>query len=147
MIDPAIKSLHHVALVVKDMAKMKAFYGDVVGLREVRDYTYKSPDSDATLGMKGCDQHIALFQAGDDESLLELMAFINPVGGGNPAGYELNEIGFRHIGFAVSDIHNLYKRMVKAGVEFVGEPITHAGGFSCVFFRDPEGNSVEFFQE
>lgn len=58
----------------------------------------------------------------------------------------VNEFGFRHIGFVVSDIQHLYQKLLKAGVKFTGEPVKHEGGFSCVFFRDPEGDSVEFFQ-
>ena len=31
----AIHSLHHVSLVVQDLARAKAFYGDVLGLQEL----------------------------------------------------------------------------------------------------------------
>lgn len=49
------------------------------------------------------------------------------------------------IGFAVADVDAEYDRLKAMGVEFVKHPVTHPWGTRSFWFRDPDGNIVNFF--
>jgi len=46
------------------------------------------------------------------------------------------------------DFKNIYQKLKNNGIEFLGEPqkISDWGNFSCVYFRDPEGNLVGIYE-
>jgi catechol 2,3-dioxygenase-like lactoylglutathione lyase family enzyme len=49
------------------------------------------------------------------------------------------------IGFEVEDVDEEYERLKTLGVRFVKLPATYPWGARSVWFRDPDGNIVDFY--
>lgn len=49
------------------------------------------------------------------------------------------------IGFEVDDVDAEYERLQTLGVNFVKLPATYSWGSRSVWFRDPDGNIIDFF--
>ena len=49
------------------------------------------------------------------------------------------------IGFEVEDVDAEYERLKSLGVDFVKLPKTHPWGSRSLWFRDPDGNIIDFF--
>ncbi|BAY41913.1 hypothetical protein NIES2111_63090 (plasmid) [Nostoc sp. NIES-2111] len=56
--------------------------------------------------------------------------------------------GWRHLAFEVEDVDSTYQQLRSQVVQFITEPFTyHPPGYRVVFFRDPERNILELYQE
>jgi uncharacterized glyoxalase superfamily protein PhnB len=89
----------------------------------------------------GDDYHAALSFAGVDLAIFarEGMEQMAP-GSMAKAGF-----GSFTIGFEVADVDAEYERVKKYNVEFVKPPQTHPWGARSFWFRDPDGNIIDFF--
>ena len=60
----------------------------------------------------------------------------------------VTDTGFRHIGFKVDDVAEVYERL-KDRIEFASPPrkIAGRGDRTTVFFKDPDGVEMHFVQE
>jgi catechol 2,3-dioxygenase-like lactoylglutathione lyase family enzyme len=61
---------------------------------------------------------------------------------------KLTDLGFRHIGFKVDDLDEVYERL-KDRISFDSPPrkIAGRGNRVAVFFKDPDGVEMHFIQE
>lgn len=60
----------------------------------------------------------------------------------------LTDIGFRHLGFRVDDIDEVYNRLKdKIRFDSPPTPMTGRAGRMTVFFADPDGVELHFVQE
>jgi glyoxylase I family protein len=61
---------------------------------------------------------------------------------------KLTDLGFRHIGFKVDDLDEVYERL-KDRISFDSPPrkIAGRGNRMTVFFKDPDGVEMHFVQE
>lgn len=123
-----IKGMHHVSIKCcndEEIAKTKAFYGDILGLPLVREWN---------AGM--------MFDAGG--VLIEV--FTN-------GEEQLPKGTIRHFAFAVDDVDACVKAVTDAGYEvFMGPkeieiPSTPSLPARMAFCYGPLGEEVEFFQE
>lgn len=48
------------------------------------------------------------------------------------------------MGFEVGDVDAEYERLKTLGVEFIKRPTTHPWGYRSLWFRDPDGNIIDF---
>jgi catechol-2,3-dioxygenase len=131
----AMRVMHiaEVGLRVKDLARMSAFYQEVLGLEVVRAYPkhifLKAGELDSPLGRGGHPQLLVLF---DRDVRLEI---------------ELTT--FDHLAFeiALDQYENERAHLKEMGLELVervwsGEYAWLRG--RSLFFDDPEGNTIEF---
>jgi glyoxylase I family protein len=118
-------ALHHVSLLIDDLARARAFYVDVLGLAEDQG----RPD----LGYPGA---WLLLPAGLQLHLLQLP---NP-----DADAQRPEHGGRdrHVAFVVDDLQGLQTRLDAAGVSYTRS----RSGRAALFCRDPDGNALEWIQ-
>ena len=126
--------IQHVGLVVSDLERSRRFYRDALGLEEV-----PRPPNFAFDG--------AWFRFGEYE--LHLLAEAHTTGGaGQPeAGGPGAERGLtHHLAFEVDDLEPACARLARAGVPLVGGPMPRGDGVTQVFFRDPDGYVLEYFQ-
>ena len=122
---PEITGLHHLGILVDDLARAKAFYESVLGLvphpaRPDLPYPgewYELPDG----------------------RQLHLMRLPNP-----EAGLVRPEHGGRdrHSAFAVASLERLKRALESAGVAYT----LSQSGRPALFCRDPDGNALEFVQ-
>jgi catechol 2,3-dioxygenase-like lactoylglutathione lyase family enzyme len=113
-----------VCLITNDVPALADFYAKVLGVKAEGD------DVHVELDTEGAD--IAIFSTEGMESLAPRSM--------QGAGYG----GFT-ISFEVKDVDAEYARLQTLGAEFVKLPTTHPWGSRSLWFRDPDGNIVNFF--
>lgn len=121
----------HILIVIEDLERSIGFY-KLLGFRHVE--TIQRPED-----------KVAVMRLG--KTKLELMSL--------PEGREtrrpprkLTDIGFRHLGFKVDNIEEVYDRL-KEKIRFDSPPTLMAGRARrmTVFFSDPDGVELHFVQE
>ena len=124
-------NVDHILLVVKDLEDTINFYQHL-GFKHLE--TIKRPNDTVGVIKK-------------DNLMIELMQL--------PPGKETyrvpridSDIGFRHIGFRVEDIDEVYEAL-KDKIEFDGPPVHSVGRGErkLLFFKDPNGIELHFIQE
>ena len=127
--------MHHVALTVSDLERALDFYTNVLGFRCGR--WLRGPDGPRRI------------------------VFVDLPGGGRielfhrhegtvaaPPRTDNRTLGWNHIAFAVADIDAEVARLKALGVRFSSEPAPRQPGeIRVAFFPDPDGNTLELFEE
>ncbi len=114
--------LLHVALLVSDLARAKAFYETVLGL---------APCARPQLPYPG-----AWYALGDGRQV-HLMQLPDPAAGSVRPEHGGRD---RHVAFGVHDLDALKRRLDDAGIVCT----TSQSGRAALFCRDPDGNALEF---
>ena len=119
-----VSGILHATLLVADLARSRAFYGELLGMQETA-----RPD----LGFPGI-----WYRLGDGREL-HLMLLPNP-----EAGLARPEHGGRdrHIAFAVGGLDELAHRLGAAGIAYTRS----RSGRAALFCRDPDDNALEFIE-
>jgi uncharacterized glyoxalase superfamily protein PhnB len=113
-----------ICLITKDVPALADFYAKVLGVKA------EGNDVHAELSTEGAG--IAIFSVEGMES----MAPRSMQGAGRGSFTTM---------FEVEDVDAEYERLKALGVEFVMPPTTHPWGARSFWFRDPDGNIVDFF--
>jgi len=125
--------LQHVGLIVADLGRSRRFYGEALGLEEV--------PRPANFTFAG-----TWFRFGETE--IHLLAEADTTGRagaldpGPSAAFGL----VAHIALEVEDLAVACDRLERNGVPLIGGPMPRGDGVTQVFFRDPDGYVLEFFQ-
>lgn len=144
-----IRGIHHVAIHVRDLDRMIAFYRDALGFEPVGDpggWT-ESKEIDEIIGVPGSAARTAMLQAGN--CYLEMFQFAAP-GPGSSRPLDPFDHGYTHFCVDVTDIEAECERLRGLGMTFnrgerrVG-PVD-VGFVKSIYGRDPEGNLVELQQ-
>ena len=120
---PTHRGLRHLALNVRDMPAMTAFYVEVLGFR-----VEWKPDPDNVYLTSGVD-NLALHRA---------------AGGQAPAAGTIGALD--HLGVivaAAADVDAWAAYLEAHGVALDMRPKTHRDGARSCYFRDPDGNRVQ----
>jgi catechol 2,3-dioxygenase-like lactoylglutathione lyase family enzyme len=120
----AVNKFNGVCIVTQDVARMRSFYESVLGVETTGDDTF------AVISTKGAA--LSLFT----EEGMERMAPGSTQGAGR-GSYTLE--------FEVSDVDEEYARLTNLGATIVKPPTTQAWGRRSVWFRDPDGNIINFY--
>ena len=121
MVQP--KRIGHVVLNVKDLAVSERFYTEILGFQ----VALKRP-AGTFLTCGKIHHDLALFQAPEDAE---------PVSRG---------LGLNHFAVQIGDMDELkevHRRLKAHGAEI--DHLTDHGMTKSVYFRDPDGNRIEFF--
>ena len=116
--------LTHSCIVTEQVDRLRSFYAEVLQI-EPRDYgTYTEfPTEGGTF---------ALFSLESQEQLAP---------GSMEAGSNRSVI----LEFQVPDVDREYERLQRLGVEWVKPPTTQPWGNRSIYFRDPDGNLINFY--
>lgn len=117
-----ITAILHASFITSDLAKSRAFYEGVLGLRP--DPGRPAMSYDGVWYNVGPAQQIHLLVLPDPEAGIH-----RPAHGGRD----------RHIALAVSDFAGLVDRLNQAGVVYT----LSSSGRRALFCRDPDGNALE----
>lgn len=138
-----IRAVHHVALSTPNLERMRSFYCDLLGFKEVSRVSWKAgePKIDAVMALAGTGATTVMLQLGS--LCVELFEFESP----SPAPQRtddrpVNSYGITHLCFDVEDVDAAYRRMVDAGVRFHCPP-QDFGAAKATYGRDPDGNVFE----
>jgi len=137
----------HTNLIADDWKRLASFYIDVFGCRPLPPERDLSGEWLATLtGLKNPrirGIHLAL-PGFDREPTLEIFSY-SP---GNPGREKsINQHGFAHIAFHVSDVMEMAGMVKSHGGSLLGEVVTRdygeLGTLTVAYCSDPEGNFIE----
>jgi catechol 2,3-dioxygenase-like lactoylglutathione lyase family enzyme len=141
-----IQRMDHVGIVVEDLAAATAFFVEL-GL-ELRG---KGPVGggwvDRVVGLEGVRAEIAMMEAPDGHTRLELTKFHAPSSRGGDQHALANTPGIRHIAFAVDDIDAIVAGLRARGAELVGEVERYQDSYRLCYVRGPEGIIVELAEK
>jgi glyoxylase I family protein len=118
-----ITGILHASFITSDLARSRAFYEGVLGLRP--DPNRPAMSYDGVWYDVAPNQQIHLLLLPDPEAGLQ-----RPAHGGRD----------RHVALAVSDIAKLIMRLDQAGIAYT----LSSSGRRALFCRDPDGNALEF---
>jgi catechol 2,3-dioxygenase-like lactoylglutathione lyase family enzyme len=113
-----------ICLITNNVPGLADFYTKVLGVKAEGD------DVHVDLNTEGAG--ISIFSVDGMESMAPLSM--------QGAGY-----GSFTMAFEVKDVDAEYERLRVLGVEFVKLPAAHPWGSRSFWFRDPDGNIVDFF--
>lgn len=148
-----LEQIDHINIVVADLARMTAFYRDVLGMRVTKEVSIRGEWVERTVGLKGVEANVVYLEAQvEGGTRLELIEYISPKGACPPGIGESNARGLRHFAYKVRKINDLVIRLRNAGVKLFSDvqqvpdsQVTYAGGVRkrLIYFHDPEGNLLE----
>jgi catechol 2,3-dioxygenase-like lactoylglutathione lyase family enzyme len=125
----------HVAMSVKDMERVIAFYRDVIGMEKVFDREFDTPMG-KLIGVPGTVVRIVHMRLAD--SAVELFDYQHPKGREPRPDAQQSDFGLTHIGFMVEDFWGTYQHLLDHDVEFLGEPVEIRPGVFVAYFRGAE---------
>lgn len=119
------KGIHHVSLIVADVARSRQFYSDVLGLAV--------DEQRPTMRFDGLWLNVTAHQQ------IHLLCLPNP-----DAGVKRPEHGGRdrHAAFLVTDLDAVVQRLKKHGTAYT----LSQSGRRALFCRDPDENALEFIE-
>lgn len=125
-----LNKVHHVAVLCSDYQRSLAFYTQVLGLEVLGEHYRAERDSYKTdLALHG-------------EFVIELFSFPNP-----PKRLSHPEAaGLRHLAFEVDDIDVNLAELDRLHVEHETLRVDPFTGKRFVFFADPDGLPIEFYE-
>lgn len=138
--------MDHINVVVSDLEPAKEFFL-ALGFEEI-DCEHISGDifSDVT-GLAQIEANYVALSLPGAETKLELIQYITPQSSKSSNIGQANQIGLRHIAFAVDDIHAEVKRIKSKGIRFNSEIQSwERSGKKIVYFNGPEGILLELAQ-
>lgn len=125
-----LKGFHHVAVIVSNYQKSKAFYTETLGFSVLAENFRTDRDS------------FKLDLSGPGGIRLEVFSFP-----GSPERASRPEsCGLRHLAFVVEDLDAEVLRLSQLGVAFEDVRVDEYTGKRFVFFRDPDGLPLELYE-
>ena len=120
-----MKRFTGVCLITPDVPRLSAFYHEILGVE-----------------MEGDQTHVELFTKGAG------MAIFSEVGMEQLAPQSMQGAGCGAftLEFQVEDVDREFERLQALGVPIVKPPTTYPWGRHATWFRDPDGNIVNFYQ-
>lgn len=134
--------IEHTALSVASLDRSLAFYRDLIGMKVVLDVDFSDERLGIVNGLTGCKARVAHLKLGP--SVLELFEYREPRG--RNLKQRQCDLGYMHICFRVTQIHELCRSLKARGVEFFSEPLEVRPGTFIVYFCGPDGEVCEMRQ-
>ena len=141
----AIERMHHVGVVVDDLAAATEFFVEL-GLLVEGETSVEGTWVDRIVGLEGVRSDIVMMKTPDGYGRLELTKFQSPPSqvGGGPAS--ANAPGIRHVSFEVDDVDAAVAGVRARGAELVGDLVSYENFYRLCYVRGPEGIIVELAQ-
>lgn len=125
-----INKVHHVAIICSDYERSLNFYTDILGLRVLAEHyreDRKSYKTDLGIG---------------DNYVVELFSFPSPP----PRLSHPEAAGLRHLAFEVDDIEASVAELEAKNIPHEEIRIDEYTSKRFVFFQDPDGLPIEFYE-
>lgn len=144
----------HVGITVRDMDRAVEFYRDMLGLKVIGDVTIQGEEASTVTQVPEAKLRAVYLRYEDDPKgpPIELLHFIEPGDTGKPYPGLANP-GITEVAFWVKDIEKTYQDLSAKGVEFYSPPQMFDlegegyGKVKAVYFRDPDGTTLELMQD
>jgi catechol 2,3-dioxygenase-like lactoylglutathione lyase family enzyme len=113
-----------ICLITGNIPALAQFYSRVLGVKAEGDENH--------VELQTTGAHISIFSIKGMEEMA-------------PQSMEEAGCGSITLGFEVEDVDAEYERLKRLGVELVKLPASYPWGTRSVWFRDPDGNILDFF--
>jgi catechol 2,3-dioxygenase-like lactoylglutathione lyase family enzyme len=147
-----IQSVEKVTITVSDADKVKSFYVDAFGAKEIKTTVYKNNElgqlfniGDATTQVK-----TVLLQIGDEYVELQSFKGKNIRLSSIPEDSKSNDLWFQHIAIVVPNMQRAFEAIHQKMAVYVSTApqtlpayLPAAAGISAFYFRDPDGHNLE----
>jgi catechol 2,3-dioxygenase-like lactoylglutathione lyase family enzyme len=141
-----IQKIDHINIVVSDLDEAKAFFL-ILGFQEVISSRLSGEQLSIVTGLKDIEAEFVGLSIPGTNTNVELIQYFFPVGDKDPKLSLPNQIGFRHMAFAVDDIEAEVNRLRSKGIEFESDiQVWERTGKKLVYFYGPDGILFEFAQ-
>lgn len=136
--------VHHIAVSVEDIDRALSFYRDLLGFEVDWDMDHRSGESlSKVVGLTNADARIVMLKGYCFR--LELFKYYAPPGSYCEPKRQC-DFGLTHFALSVKNIHQIYKRLLKDGVQFNCPPQNLRPGVWAAYMKDPEGNTIELVE-
>jgi catechol 2,3-dioxygenase-like lactoylglutathione lyase family enzyme len=145
-------SIDKVTITVSDVDRVKHFYEDAFGAKQIQSNIFKGRQMKALFNISdpSCEVKTVMLEIGHE--FVELQSFkgktIKPAP--IPEDSRSNDLWFQHIAIVVPDMDNAFEVIHRKMAVFVSTSpqtlpnyITAAAGISAFYFRDPDGHNIE----
>ena len=122
------KKINATVLIVKDLGKSRAFYGDTLGLKVLFE-------DDVSTGYQMADHDFLVLQ----ETAAAQMMSEEAVGIGQAGAHRVL------LCTEVENVDETYRTLLDKGINCLKEPRSQAWGRRTAYFADPEGNLWEIY--
>lgn len=136
--------MHHVGIVVEDLAAAVAFFVEL-GLELEGEASVEGEWVGRVIGLGDVSSDIVMLRVPDGQGVIELSQFHRPDVRSEPPAPS-NTTGLRHIAFEVDDLDDVIARLAARGAEPVGEVVDYEGVYRLCYVRGPAGILVELAQ-
>lgn len=141
-----LKRLDHINIVVSDISKAKEFFLNL-GFTEGDSSELSGEWISAIVGLDEVDASYVSLHLPGSETAIELIEYRQPSSNRDPDMSKANQLGFRHIAFAVSDIEATVKKLRQMKVKLLSDIQTYEKtGKRLVYFYGPDGILLELAQ-
>jgi catechol 2,3-dioxygenase-like lactoylglutathione lyase family enzyme len=133
-----------IGIAVRDLAGMRKFYADVLGLKHVSEISVPPDKSRLNqLSPDGCT--VVRLQTSHGERIKLLAA--PSTGAATHERWLLARTGLAHITLIIAGIDAECARLKAKGVKLASDaPVENRAGLQVLFFQDPEGNVLELVE-
>lgn len=121
--------LHHIALIVSEIARSREFYQRVLGMRVIHE-EFREARQSWKVDMVGAGVQLELFTFPDAP----------------PRPTRPEALGLRHLAFAVSDLDGAVAHARACGASVEPIRIDQATNSRFTFFADPDGVPIELYE-
>jgi catechol 2,3-dioxygenase-like lactoylglutathione lyase family enzyme len=143
-----VRGVDSVTIVVGDLDRSVAFYGDVLTFTKVREYEVAGEAWERLEGVFPVRLRGARMRLGAEE--IDLVEFLAPEGRPIPDDARSNDRSFQHVALIVSDMKAAYVRLrshhvrhASSGPQRLPDWNPNAGGIEAFYFKDPDGHALE----
>jgi len=143
----AIKSMHHVSVVVEDLASATDFF-TALGMTVEGKAPIEGEWVDRINNLEGIKVDIVMMLAADGHSRLELTKFHSPaLVDIQPAVAPPNAPGLRSVMFVVENVDDSVARLQAIGGQLIGEVVQYENFYRLCYMRGPAGIIVALSEE
>lgn len=141
--------IDHLNVVVADMERSIAFYGDVLGMTKTFEAVLEGAWIETVTGLQNLQARCVFFDLENCDVRLELLEYLYPRGENLVVNSLPNTLGVRHFAFETDDMNTLIAKLQAARVRFVSPPVTvpfpvgNRGTKRLCYFHDPDGTLLE----
>ncbi len=136
--------IDHVNIVVSDLEKSCTFF-ESLGFERGLSSELSGKQLETITGLPGFRAEFVTVSLPGDSVNIELIQYYTPEGSRDELLSKPNQIGFRHMAFAVDDIEGLVENLKSQGVEFQSDiQVWEKTGKKLVYFYGPDGILLEF---
>ena len=142
-----LKGMHHVSVVVDDLAAAIAFF-TALGMTREGEAAIEGPWVDRINGIEDVQVDIVMMRTPDGHGKLELTKFRNPkLVEIEPADAPPNTPGLRSIMFTVESVDETVACLSEGGAALIGEVVQYEDKYRLCYMRGPAGIIVALAEE